>query len=496
MFVTISVILQIILLIAVVLRVSEIIYINYVLNFLSYIIVIYIVSNKTNVAFKLAWCILILAFPIFGGVLYMLFGGRQVPKKLRMESVLSLNETKKLIYQDDETYEEFYEIADYNVKKIFDYGETVGVFPIFKNSEVTYFELGEIKWDAMLEELSKAKHFIFMEYFIIKDGVMWQSILDILKQKVSEGVEVKIIFDDFGAASTLAKDYDIELKKYGIEALRFNRLRPALLVQMNNRDHRKICVIDNNVAFCGGINIGDEYINVEYRFGHWKDTAVMIKGEAVWGFTVMFFQIYRYLKGDNIDYDKYKISCDKIKNETFVQPYYDSPTDGENIGLNMHINLINNAKKFIYIHTPYLVIDENIKSSLTLAAKSGIDVRITTPHIPDKKYVFQITRHNYEELIEAGVKIYEYTPGFIHSKSIVVDGEVGMCGTINMDFRSYFHHFECGVLIYNSDAIKDMYNDQMAAFEMSKIVTIDECKNVNIIVKLFRGILNLFAPLL
>ncbi|MDI9518013.1 MAG: cardiolipin synthase [Bacillota bacterium] len=496
MFVLISILLQLFLLISMIYRVSEIIYINYFLSFLSYVIVIYVINSRINMVFKLAWCVLILAFPVLGGVLYILFGGRLVPKKLRIESTLSLNETKGLVYQDEDVYKSFEEKSDYNIKKIFDYGEIVGVFPIFNNSEITYLELGEVKWKAMLKELSKAKHFIFLEYFIIKDGVMWQSILDILKEKVKDGVEVKIIFDDFGAASTLAKDYDIELEKYGIEALRFNRLRPALLVQMNNRDHRKLCVIDNNVAFCGGINIGDEYINVEERFGHWKDSAVMIKGEAVWGFTVMFFQIYRYLKDETIDFEKYRIPCVPIKNDTFVQPYYDSPTDGENVGLNIHLNLINNAKKYVYIHTPYLVIDENIKYSLMLAAKSGVDVRITTPHIPDKKYVFQITRYNYEELIEAGVKIYEYTPGFLHSKSIVVDGEVGMCGTINMDFRSYFHHYECGVLFYNSDAVKNMYEDQMNVFEVSELITLEKCRNVNIIVRFIRVVLNLIAPLL
>ncbi|NLC96371.1 MAG: hypothetical protein GX675_02235 [Erysipelotrichaceae bacterium] len=257
MFVTIAIILQIILVVFMLLRVSEIIYVSYFLSFLSYVMVIYIVNHGGNSSFKLAWSVLILAFPLIGGFLYLLFGGRQVPKKLRLESVKSLNETKRLVIQDKKVLENFYDKSDLSIQKIFNYGENVGVFPIFQNSNVTYLSLGEIKWDRMLEELSKAKHFIFLEYFIIKEGVMWQSILDILKQKVKEGVDVKIIYDDFGAASTLSKDYDIELKKYGIEALRFNKLRPALLVQMNNRDHRKICVIDNNVAFCGGINIGD-----------------------------------------------------------------------------------------------------------------------------------------------------------------------------------------------------------------------------------------------
>ncbi|NLC96372.1 MAG: hypothetical protein GX675_02240 [Erysipelotrichaceae bacterium] len=216
----------------------------------------------------------------------------------------------------------------------------------------------------------------------------------------------------------------------------------------------------------------------------------------MWAFTMMFFQIYRYLKCDNIDYEKYRIPCEPVENDVFVQPYYDSPTDGEDIALNIHLNLITNAKRYIYIHTPYLVIGDDLRNALALAAKNGVDVRITVPHIPDKKYVFQITRHNYHDLIKAGVKIYEYTLGFIHSKLIVVDDEIGMCGTVNMDFRSYFHHFECGVLIYNSSVIKDMYEDQMAVFEMSHLVSIDESKNVNIIVKIVRGILNLFAPLL
>ena len=496
MFVAISILLQITLIIFMLQRVAKIYYIDYLLNFLSYLIVIYVINQKTNISFKYAWSILILAFPIFGGVLYLLFGGRQVSKKLRLESIKSINETKNLISQEEHVWDNFIKQADSSVKKIFSYGEYEGVFPVYQNTEVTYCSLGEVKWELMLQELKKAKHFIFLEYFIIKDGIMWQSILDILKEKAKENVEVIIIYDDFGAASTLSKDYDIELRKYGIEALKFNKLRPALLVQMNNRDHRKICVIDNNVAFVGGINIGDEYINKEIRFGHWKDTAVMLKGEAVWGFTVMFFQIYRYLKKETINFEKYRLKCEIVKNDAFIQPFFDSPTDSEDIGLNMHLNLINNAKEFIYIQTPYLVIGDDVKTALILAAKSHVDVRITTPHIPDKKYVFNITRHNYDELISAGVKIYEYTPGFMHSKSIVVDGQVAMVSTINMDFRSYYHHFECGVLIYNSDSVSDMLKDQLNVFEVSHLVTLQETREVSLFTRILRGLLNLFAPLL
>ena len=268
---------------------------------------------------------------------------------------------------------------------------------------------------------------------------------------------------------------------------------------MNNRDHRKILVIDGKVAMTGGINLADEYINEKERFGHWKDTSVMIKGEAVWNFTLMFLQFWNYDEEvrDNV-YD-YKASeeelCD-IQQDGYVQPFSDSPTDEENVGENTHLNMINGANKYVYMTTPYLVIDQEMKTALLLAAKNGVDVRILTPHIPDKWYVFEVTRANYRDLIAGGVKIYEYTPGFVHAKSFVADDKMAVVGTVNMDYRSYYLHYECGIWFYRSSVVMDVKKDFLATLEKSHQVTLEECTEVSIFVRILRAILYLFSPML
>ncbi len=494
---TVLIIIQVVFMVAVVYRLSiTVVRLNQILYILSFLMIIYLVNKEGNPSFKLAWSTLILLFPLFGGLFYILFGNKKVPKELMRSMLASVQKTTSLLKQDDEILKEIQE-DDLNVYKQFNYVWKNSYFPVYKNTEATYFSTGEEKFPAMIEELKKAKHFIFLEYFIIREGVFWGSILEVLKEKVKEGIQVYVLYDDAGCIGTLPSNYWKTLEGFGIKCRVFNPLHPKLAIQMNNRDHRKITVIDNNVAFVGGINLGDEYINETVRFGHWKDTAMMLRGEAVWSFTVMFIQFWQYVnKEENFNYKDYQLPCDKVETEGYMQPLSDSPTDDEEVGLNVHMNIINNAKKFVYIQTPYLVIGFEMQKALVLAARSGVDVRIVVPHVPDKWYVHQVTQSNYRVLIEAGVKIYEYLPGFIHSKIVISDDLIGILGTINMDYRSYYMHYECGTLIYKDKILDAMKGDYLQTLDSCQQITLEDCKKTFILIRMVRAILNLFAPIM
>ena len=337
-----------------------------------------------------------------------------------------------------------------------------------------------------------------MIYFIIQEGAMWNDILKILIKKAQSGVLVRIIYDDMGCFLLLPKNYPEQLKKYGIECIVFNPFKPFLTVKQNNRDHRKIAVIDGKTAFTGGINLADEYINAIEKFGHWKDCAVMIQGDATWSFTVMFLQMWELCKNEPEDYQKYypyENSTYTDKTTGYVQPYADSPMDTENVGEHVYLQIINNAKDYVYIYTPYLIIDDSMVSALTLAAKSGIDVRIITPHKWDRWVVHMTTRSYYRELIKAGVKIYEYSKGFLHAKTFVSDDMTATIGTTNLDFRSLYLHFECGVWLYNTTAVMELKNDFLHTLKECQPITLKEC-TPNLFLRFFQDILRLFAPLM
>lgn len=471
--------------------------INFFFLILSYLMVVYIINKEGNPSFKVAWCIIILVLPVFGGIFYLLFGDKKVPKALQKTMLNSIQKTIPLLSQDQDILTELKK-TNYEAYKESSYVWFNTYFPVYQRTETTYFKVGEEKYAKLIEELKKAKSFIFMEYFIVEEGEFWNSVLQILEEKVKEGVLVRFMYDDAGCVSKLNPHYKKTLERKGIECAVFNPIKAQLVIQMNNRDHRKITVIDNQVGFVGGINLADEYINKVVRFGHWKDTAVMLKGEAVWSLTVMFLQFWNYVdKEKNINFLKFKLPVEEeIESDGFVQPFSDSPTDNEEAGLNVHMNMINNAKEYIYIHTPYLVIGYEMHKALTLAAKSGVDVRIVCPYIPDKWYVHWVTQSNYLPLINHGVKIYEYKPGFIHSKSIVCDDEIGICGTINMDYRSYYLHYECGVLLYNCKTLKTMKEDFLQTLNVCVEITKEDCKNTFFLKKIIQAMLNFFAPLM
>lgn len=471
--------------------------VNSIIRFVALLLILHIWVKPDNPTYRFTWIILITATPIFGVLIYFLFGERKVPKELLVRDEKLQKSMDR--YMNDESYlMETLAKEDLDAYKQSHYLSNSSGFPVYTNTKTKYFTVGETQYEEMLTQLKNAKSYIFMEFFIIKKGYMWNTIVKILEQKVKEGVDVRLIYDDYGCMSDFTKDYVSKLKAKGIKIKAFNPIRPRLSIQMNNRDHRKILVVDGKVAMTGGINIADEYINMEERFGHWKDCGCLIEGEAVWSFTFMFLQFWNYdeKEEDRDAYEKYHDDCVKEGlDDGYVQPFADTPTDDEKVGEYVHINMINVAKKYVYITTPYLVIDQEMKTALMLATKNGVDVRILVPHIPDKWYVFKVTQHYYTELILSGVKVYEYTPGFVHAKTFVCDDTYAVVGTTNMDYRSYYLHYECGVLFYKSSLIKTMKEDYLETLKISQEITMEDCQKVNVFERILRALLNLFSPL-
>lgn len=495
----IGILLQLLLLITVIHKLNEFFAFFYAGSIIiSIAVVFWIINSNSNPAYKIAWIIPILIFPIFGGLFYIFFGGNRLSKRLR----------KRMKYIEDKTTEALSpqplvleEMGIYNEDALNQsrYIQNYAYYPPYTNTYTEYLPIGEIKFERLKEELKKAEHFIFLEYFIIEKGVMWDSILEILVEKAKAGVDVRVIYDDVGCLLKLPYRYDKKLEKMGIKCCVFNPLIPLLYPRLNNRDHRKIAVIDGHTGFTGGINLADEYINEIQRFGHWKDTAIMIKGEAVWNLTVMFLSIWDYLRGIDEDFNKFRpqISSEDMPiGDGYVQPFADSPLDDEPVGEIVYLNLINKAKRYVYITTPYLIIGNEMITALSSAAKAGVDVRIITPHIGDRWFVHEVTKSYYKNLVENGVRIYEYTPGFMHSKTFVVDDEYGIIGTINMDYRSLYLHFECGIWMYNNSSIFDLKEDFLTTLEVCHEITIKDFEKVKWYNKLLSLLLRVFAPLM
>lgn len=458
------------------------------------ILSIFLINTNMNPSYKLSWIFLILTVPLIGVTTYLMFGGRKVPKDLRSGINASSLDKQPVLVQQAEPLVSLAEDCPRSFK-LSNYIFRNTEYPVYADSKTTYYPTGETKYDALMEALKGAEKFIFLEYFIVKEGVMLDSIKAVLKEKAKAGVEIKMIFDDFGALK-LPKSFAKEMKEAGIQLYFFNPIRPVMAIYMNNRDHRKIAVIDGKIGFIGGINIADEYINKISRFGHWKDTAIKIEGHAVFSLTVMFLQFFRHLSKKPIDFMDYYVENPKYDSEGYVQMFSDSPTDEELVAENAHLSLINVAEHYLYIMTPYLVIGHEMITSLVLAAKSGVDVRILVPHIPDKWYVLAVTRSNYEVLTKAGVRIYEYTPGFVHGKVMLADDVMAIVGTSNLDFRSYYMHFECGALITYSPSIQAMKDDFLQTLEVSQEVTYEETLKVHPIRRMGRMLLNVFNSVL
>lgn len=474
------------------------VYFDYFFMALSVIIVIAMLNNgKSNPSYKMAWVIIILVMPVFGGLFYLVFGRRHLNRREKKE-MDDIDQKMREAFPSNEALSQMRfhsRTATAQSRYLTDYA----FCPPHGNTATEYLPTGELFFESLKTELAKAQKYIFMEYFIIERGVMWDSILEILAAKVKEGVEVRLIYDDMGCITKLPHSYYKTVRALGIQCLVFNPFRPVLNASFNNRDHRKITVIDGKVGFTGGINLADEYINQKELYGHWKDTAILLKGAAVFNLTVMFLSLWMYLSGKDEDFNIFRAHAyeDGYGESGYVQPYADSPLDNEPVGQNVYLNLIQRSREYVYITTPYLVIDNEMMQALCLAAKGGIDVRIITPHIPDKHYVHAVTRAYYEPLIECGVKIYEYMPGFMHAKTFVVDDMFGVVGTINMDFRSLYLHFECGVWLYNTtQTIAAIKQDFMATVEISHRITLAECRAIRWYTRLGRVLLRAFSPLM
>lgn len=461
----------------------------------STLAVLWIIGNKSNPAYKIAWIIPILIFPVFGGFFYLIFGGSRLNRRTRRQLKKGMVEVTLELSQDckAEILSDLGEDAVIQGR----YLEKCAMCPVYGNTETTYYPLGEDMFEAMLVQLEQAERYIFLEYFIIQEGEMWDSILRILREKAKAGVEVRIIYDDMGSLFTLPQNFPEQMERDGIHCIAFNRFVPILTLRLNNRDHRKVLIIDGKVGFTGGINLADEYINRRERFGHWKDGGILLRGDGVWSMAVVFLSMWHLYRDTEEGLEWFRPRKEELPGvRGFVQPYTDSPLDEEPVGQTVYLNLIHRAKRYVYIMTPYLIIDDTMLTALVTAAKGGVDVRIMTPHIPDKKIIFEVTRAHYEALLEGGVRIYEYTPGFLHAKTFAVDDLYGVSGTVNMDYRSLFLHYEDGVLLYDQPSVVEIREDFLTTQEKCRRITLQECRELPLPRRLLRNLLRVFAPLM
>ncbi len=469
-------------------------YIVYLLLVVLDIVLAVFITNKSEPSsYKLTWLVTISIFPLLGGISYLFVKLSQRQPKLADSHYRT--KARPMLVQDDDTAKALAETCPdaYNISR---YVSDYGLYPVYRNNASEYYPLGEIQFEHLLAEMEKAEKFIFLEFFIITKGYMFDTISELLIRKAGEGVDVRLMYDGIGTGMLNSKKIFRRLEENGVQCKEFNPFRPMLSSVQNNRDHRKIVVIDGRAAFSGGTNLADEYINRIQRFGHWKDTGFMIRGRAVRNYTIMFLSLWEPL-GDPENYERFLPEVEDDEDaEGFIQPFSDSPLDDEPVGKSVYMELINNAREYVYITTPYLILDEEMTNALCFAAKKGVEVSIITPHIPDKWYVYMIAWNNYPDLLKRGVKIYEYTPGFIHAKTVIADGKTAAIGTINFDYRSFYLHFESAALLYDCPIIKDMKRDFEETREKSQLITEEECKKQPFFRKIAGSILNMFAPLL
>jgi cardiolipin synthase len=467
-----------------------------VLNSFFYVagfcVVIYIINKENHPSYKIAWIVPIMIFPLFGVLIYLLYANKRPGRYLRKRFEKTEELVTENLKQDDSVAELMPARDATRARYLCDRG-----YPVCAGTQARYFASGEEMFPYMLAELEKAEHFIFLEYFIIEEGEVWSAILEILKRKAASGVDVRVIYDDMGCVGKLPTGYNFKLESMGIKCTAFNPFVPFISVVMNNRDHRKILVVDGHTSFTGGINLADEYMNIKSPYGYWKDTAVMLHGKATWSLTYMFLQMWNVLRGTKEDFDIYRperYHTERFEGDGFVQPFSDNPLDDEAISQNVYVDIISQAEKYVYICTPYLVPDYEMINALVRAAKRGVDVRIITPGIPDKKLIYRLTRSYYPVLLKAGVKIYEYAPGFVHAKSIVCDDRITVVGTINMDFRSLYLHFECGVLMTGTGIANTVRDDNLAMMEKCRVVEKGFPKRT-LAGRIIDSVLRTFAPM-
>lgn len=471
--------------------------INFLMTVITILAIIFIINDKYNPDFKLTWILFITVVPVAGILFYVIMSLQHDARRIAKRLAEKERETQRYMHLDNRVLEDLRKSKPANANLAYYLGNKLS-YPVQRNTSVQFFPLGEDKFFELKNQLRKAEKFIFMEYFIVEEGEMWGEILSILREKVKEGVEVRFMYDGMCSMIQLPHKYQNKLKKYGIKCKLYSPIRPVVSSYQNNRDHRKICVIDGRVAFTGGVNLADEYINKKERYGHWKDTAIMLEGEAVQNFTMMFLQMWNISERRMENYEKYITpKSDEMRRELgYVLPYADSPFDHENIGEQVYFHVLNHAKKYVHIMTPYLIIDNEMMNTLQQTAKSGIEVIIIMPHIPDKWYAYVVAKTYYADLIRAGVQIYEYTPGFVHAKEFISDNDTAVVGTINLDYRSFYHHFECGAFIYANPVVWDVEKDFQKTLEKCQKITLKDLRERKLIDKITGRILRLLAPLM
>ncbi len=470
------------------------VWISAAFSVLSLVFALYIVRREDNPAYKISWILVLCALPLFGLLIYLVFGDKSLSRRMRRR--IETVEKSHPIPQKEHSSEKI----SPRIRATCNYLSSFAGYPTYGDTDARYFALGDDLFPALLADIKHAKHYIFLEYFIIAEGKMLNELLDALIERAQAGVDVRIIYDDLGSEMATPLSFVGRAHQAGIRTLAFNPIIPILSIVMNHRDHRKFTVIDGQIAYTGGINIADEYINQKVRFGHWKDTGLRLRGAAVESFVYMFLSLWNAFRPTETDYTPFlshlSLAKDAPGAPVAVVPYADSPLDAEHVGETVYLDILAQAQKYVYIFTPYLIIDSELETALCMAAKRGVDVRILTPGIPDKKTAYRLTRSYYPPLLRGGVKIYEYTPGFLHAKGFVCDDELAVLGTINLDYRSLYLHFECGTLLCGGEIIRDIKEDFLDTAEKSRFIEPHKPRRrFGILRDLFDAILRALSPL-
>ena len=499
-FVGISIFLELLLLFGILFRFSENAeWIAIGTRILAALLVLGIYGQLTTPSIKMPWIILIMALPMLGAVLYFLIGLSGSTRKMRrryeeIDAVLLPQ-----LPADQSIRQELQKKSPY-LSTLAGYLENAAGYPLYRNTDVQYYSEASEGLEAQLRDLAEAREFIFMEYHAIEDAESFHRIERILTRKAGEGVEVRLFYDDMGSIGFINTDFVKRMEAKGIRCRVFNPLIPVLNLFLNNRDHRKITVIDGKVGYTGGYNLANEYFNVTHPYGYWKDTGIRLEGDAVRSLTVTFLEMWNAVRENDLDdtgFGKYLKKYDyAAAGNGFVQPFADSPMDREQVGENVYAAFASGASDYVYYVTPYLIITEEMIFTLSMAARRGVDVRIITPGIPDKKLIYAVTRSYYSALVRSGVRIFEYTPGFCHCKMAVVDGRAAVCGTINLDYRSLYHHFENGCVIYDDPVVGEIRRDFDDMMAQSREVTEKYRTGRSSVLRIWQLILRLFAPLM
>ena len=505
MFTVLSILLEVVFLVGIFKGLNEYaVVIDNMTRIFAVILVLKIYGRNETSSMKTPWIILILTLPILGVALYFLIGLNGGTWKMRMR-YKKIDEKLLPLLPENKEVLQCLNASDPKAGNVSNYIERNACYPVYQNTDVTYFDEAVKGLEAQLTDLAKAEQFIFMEYHAIEDEYAWSRIQTGLEKRVKAGVEVRVFYDDMGSIGFVNLSFARKLEAKGIACRVFNPLLPGLNMFLNNRDHRKITVIDGKVGYTGGYNLANEYFNYTHPYGEWKDTGIRLEGDAVASLTAAFLEMWEASGKTPADVDVLDIEAQKkylvqhpyqAQQTGYIQPYADCPLDGIQVGEDVYISIVNKADRYCWFMTPYLIITDEMTHALSLAAKRGVDVRIITPGIPDKKLIYSITRSFYHNLVQDGVRIYEWTPGFCHAKMSVADDCMATCGTINLDYRSLYHHFENGCFMADCDAVLDIRRDMEQTFEQCREVTEKYKSGRSATLRLGQLFLRLFAELL